>query len=307
MENETMMVNMVRAKMLIMIDKLELDEDGNGTLSKAEFEQLLVLPEAAQFMQSVGVDVVGLVEFSDFIFKDGREMDFVDFVELVLQLRGSNQATVKDIVDMRKQMTAEFDRFSFEFSPLSGAINRVLDYERNENFELSDMTKNVDQLQKALLYIYNGTPNAPRSLGDANKPVPEPPAVNPPALYDDAEWVREMYRKRNSEEVPAVRRLSAGHKDDNSSASDSDGVPTRRVEQVPFISADQDLPRPQRPLSSKRSGVMTVDQKAQWEQMMQKFAEDSTTLHPQEQELLDVSDLRNAFGGFRRFDYEEEV
>ena len=45
-------------------------------------------------MQNVGVDVVGMVEFSDFIFKD-RELTFAEFVELVLQLRGSNQATVK--------------------------------------------------------------------------------------------------------------------------------------------------------------------------------------------------------------------
>lgn len=107
-ENETLMVNMVRAKMLQMIDVLQLDLDGNGSLSKAEFEELLVLPEAAQFMQEVGVDVVGLVEYSDFIFRD-REMSFSDFVELILQLRGTNQATVKDIVDLRKQVMNEFE------------------------------------------------------------------------------------------------------------------------------------------------------------------------------------------------------
>merc|ERR1719272_1398064 len=91
-----------------MIDALELDSNGNGMLSIEEFEQLLVLPEAAQFMQGVGVDVVGLVEFSEFIFKE-RELTFPEFVELVLQLRGTNTSTVKDIVDMRKQMMGEFE------------------------------------------------------------------------------------------------------------------------------------------------------------------------------------------------------
>merc|ERR1719330_1083471 len=86
-----------------MIEQLGLDLDGNGFISRQEFEALLVLPEAAQFMQEVGVDVVGLVEYSDFIFKDS-EMSFTDFVELILQLRGTNQATVKDVVDLRKQV-----------------------------------------------------------------------------------------------------------------------------------------------------------------------------------------------------------
>merc|ERR1719220_3228561 len=94
---------MVRAKMLQMIEVLGLDLDGNGLLSREEYEALLVLPQAAQFIQEVGVDVVGLVEYSDFIFKE-REMSFSDFVELILQLRGTNQASVKDIVDLRKQV-----------------------------------------------------------------------------------------------------------------------------------------------------------------------------------------------------------
>merc|ERR1719454_2292760 len=111
--------------MLEMIEKLDLDKDGNGQLSKREFEQLLILPEAAQFMQNVGVDVVGLVEFSDFIFKD-RELTFPEFVELVLQLRGSNQATVKDIVDMRKQMMNEFDRLAVETSGIFAEIHSVV-------------------------------------------------------------------------------------------------------------------------------------------------------------------------------------
>jgi len=108
-ENETIMVNMVRAKMLQMIEVLQLDIDGNGSLSRNEFEELLVMPEAAQFIQGVGVDVVGLVEYADFLFREDREMSFADFVELILQLRGTNQATVKDIVDLRKQVMLDLE------------------------------------------------------------------------------------------------------------------------------------------------------------------------------------------------------
>merc|ERR1719174_1877939 len=57
MENEAIMVANVRSKMLNMIQLFDSDEDSNGMMSKREFEYLLVQPEAAQFIQAVGVDV----------------------------------------------------------------------------------------------------------------------------------------------------------------------------------------------------------------------------------------------------------
>merc|ERR1712151_788579 len=52
-------------------------------------------------------DVVGLVDLADTIFGgEGLESEikltFEEFCEYVLQLHGSNTATVKDIVDLRK-------------------------------------------------------------------------------------------------------------------------------------------------------------------------------------------------------------
>merc|ERR1712039_816160 len=76
-------------------------------------------------MQEVGVDVVGLVEYSGFIFKDS-EMSFTDFVELILQLRGTNQATVKDIVDLRKQVMQEFDAMTHEMEQIITALTTTV-------------------------------------------------------------------------------------------------------------------------------------------------------------------------------------
>merc|ERR1719436_2163731 len=73
-------------------------------ISKQECEALLMTPEAAQALQNIGVDVVGLVDLMDYIFQEENDLSFLKFMETVLQLRGSNTATVKDIVDLRKFM-----------------------------------------------------------------------------------------------------------------------------------------------------------------------------------------------------------
>mmetsp|Transcript_141121 Transcript_141121/g.243904 ORF Transcript_141121/g.243904 Transcript_141121/m.243904 type:complete len:135 (+) Transcript_141121:1-405(+) len=85
-----------------------MDLNGDGMVSQDEFELLLQHPDATRCLNSVGVDVVGLVDFADFIFR-GEDISFVDFVELVLTLRGTNTARVKDIVDLRKYMAMELE------------------------------------------------------------------------------------------------------------------------------------------------------------------------------------------------------
>lgn len=64
-------------------------------------------PEAARIVSEIGVDVVELLDLSDFIFKDQVELTFADFLHLVLSFRGTNGATVKDIVELRKFLVGE--------------------------------------------------------------------------------------------------------------------------------------------------------------------------------------------------------
>merc|ERR1719163_2231847 len=104
-----------------MLKDSGIDEDGNKHISQAEFEMLLLNPEAARTIQEIGVDVVGLVDFADHIFQDGVELSFVDFMELVLQLRGSNGATVRDIVYLRKQIGNQTHDL---LSDLEGMLNK---------------------------------------------------------------------------------------------------------------------------------------------------------------------------------------
>jgi CRP-like cAMP-binding protein len=111
-EKESLLVNYVKGTLLHMLQTSGLDADGDHLIAKHEFEALLENPIAAKALSEVGVDVIGLVDFTDFIFKEGRDLSFPDFMEIILQLRGSNTATVKDLVDLRKLVMSELDKLA---------------------------------------------------------------------------------------------------------------------------------------------------------------------------------------------------
>merc|ERR1712083_351077 len=83
------------------------DVNEDERVSKDEFQSLLSNPDTVNIMSMVGVDVIGLLELSDFFFKDDESISFEDFFTTVLQLRGTNASTVKDIVDTRKFVLQE--------------------------------------------------------------------------------------------------------------------------------------------------------------------------------------------------------
>lgn len=105
-EKEAMLVNFVKQKLMKVLE--ELDEDGNGTISKEEFMKVLDSREACEALDECGVDVEGLYEYADFIFADDDdendevELGFTEFMEIMLKFRGTNAATVKDIADLTK-------------------------------------------------------------------------------------------------------------------------------------------------------------------------------------------------------------
>jgi len=138
-EKEEMLVTYVNEKLRSVV-KL-IDQDGSMSISKAEFKQILENAEAARCLQDVGVDVVNLVDFADAIFIDDSgeeelELSFSKFMEVVLNLRGSNHATVKDIVDLRKFIRKVVPRGVQNLTDQSPAAvnlrNSVKDTVRNE-------------------------------------------------------------------------------------------------------------------------------------------------------------------------------
>jgi len=111
-EKEDMTVCFVHSKLKDIIR--ELDQDGNMTISVDEFEQILSNPIASKTLQAVGVDPIGLIDFKDFIFDDGSgnavELEFVDFMKIIMETRGSQCATVKDMMDLNKVIRQELKK-----------------------------------------------------------------------------------------------------------------------------------------------------------------------------------------------------
>lgn len=114
-ERETLLVNFVKSQMHRIMASVDANVDEK--ITKSEFLKVLENGEAAVALHEVGVDPVGLVDSADSIFDDleceeGGEkyLSFVDFMEKLLELRGCNNATVKNIVDLGKSIKTEIQR-----------------------------------------------------------------------------------------------------------------------------------------------------------------------------------------------------
>lgn len=107
-EKEEILLKSVKSLLKQLLLDAKTDEDGDGSISRREFDQMLTSPTCVRTLSEVGVDVFALVDLADFIFGPKNSLSFASFMDAVLQLRGSNTATVKDIVDLQKLIVNHF-------------------------------------------------------------------------------------------------------------------------------------------------------------------------------------------------------
>merc|ERR1712217_894038 len=106
------------------VEKCGVDANGDNHISKEEFAVLLSKRDAIIALKEVGVDVVGLVDFTDFIFGERTQLSFPDFMTQIMALRGTNMATVKDIVDLRKLLKDRFTRLDEHIDETMAMLTR---------------------------------------------------------------------------------------------------------------------------------------------------------------------------------------
>lgn len=137
-ERDEMVVGRLHDQLRVLFDEQGLDMNGDGQISRSEFEKILEIPQAARALQDVGVDVVGLVDFAEVIFEGDpngeepeRQLSFSAFMDVVLQLRGGNTATVKDVVDCRKSIMQHNERL------VDNLYASIVDYHTDPTLETS--------------------------------------------------------------------------------------------------------------------------------------------------------------------------
>lgn len=133
-ERESMTLTYVKQRIRELMR--EGDQDDDNQISRIEFLQLLTRKEAALILKDVGVDVVGLVDFADTIFEQDytpgddtdsevdKRLSFAEFMGVILELRGSNTATVKDIVELRKYIKTRFTHLEHRLQEASTGFTR---------------------------------------------------------------------------------------------------------------------------------------------------------------------------------------
>jgi len=81
----------------------QADEDGDGNIDEHELHKMLEDARKLKILQKMDVDVESLVNLSSFIFEQhGGSVTQEEFTTVVMDLRGSRKATVKDHVETRK-------------------------------------------------------------------------------------------------------------------------------------------------------------------------------------------------------------
>jgi len=116
MEHEQIHVDFAKKVLWEMMMEGNADQDGDNRISEDEFVRLLERPEASVALMRLGVDTYAAMEYGQLLFEDGQPLTFGEFMDAILTLRGSNQTTVKDVVNLRK-FTAD------EFSTLHAVLN----------------------------------------------------------------------------------------------------------------------------------------------------------------------------------------
>jgi len=138
-----------------------LDSNQDKSISYKEFSAILSQPEALECFKEIGVDPMTCLDFADlFFFADGEptELSFEEFIDVVMNLRESNQAKVQDIYNIWHQIKSyrSQDQESMQRTLDSTATKLEMKIEEKHD-RLQGL---MDEVFEELRSIQGGSPSA---------------------------------------------------------------------------------------------------------------------------------------------------
>jgi hypothetical protein len=95
-EKENSQIHLVKTQLLSMLK--EMDEDRNGTLSRAEIAQVLYNDKALNVLVALNVDSGILLDMVQMSYEEKEELSIIEVMELILMLRGDRPVTMSDLL-----------------------------------------------------------------------------------------------------------------------------------------------------------------------------------------------------------------
>merc|ERR1719409_2247693 len=89
-----------------VMENLEPPLSEKGQVNSEEFRRIVQTPAAVSALLEVGVEPIIVVDFADMLFMDSSSIPFSRFMEMLLDLRGANTATLKDVMNLSMQIKA---------------------------------------------------------------------------------------------------------------------------------------------------------------------------------------------------------
>eukprot|EP00439_Symbiodinium_sp_Y106_P080875 s82_g19.t2 len=183
-EKEGMTVSYVASTLRQLMQQLNYSTE--VPLSQREFQALLVEEEVDRLLSGLGVDVVALVDTADVIYEDmnkmGKSMTFENLVDTILNLRGKNTATVKDVKEQARviksmvqhTLNANGNKVMEEFqvlrTELAALREEALRRDEDEDAEADDFNALGFQMEETEPFPANSrgldTPEEPLPGGD---------------------------------------------------------------------------------------------------------------------------------------------
>jgi hypothetical protein len=105
---EEILVDYVKETLLKVL--LEFDDEGDGLVSRKEFEALMDNPDARKAFIDLDVNPDNFKTVSEFLFEpdvpggEEKQLTFTVFLKRVMQMRSSNQARVLDVMELNKMV-----------------------------------------------------------------------------------------------------------------------------------------------------------------------------------------------------------